>query len=153
MFNTSRKVTFLISFALSFYVFSYLLSIKSKDFPVEQKNERFRILSLRRSIYNVSMARKLQKDVKICCMVMTHPLNHRNKSIAVKNTWAKKCDKLIFMSSKSHKKLNIVSLPIHGESRDELWNKTRLGFLYLHRRFLNKFDYFMKADDDKLVYS
>ena len=98
--------------------------------------------------YNDSLSKFLFDEVKVLCMVMTHPNNHRKKAIHVKNTWGQRCNKLIFISSERDILLDTVALPIE-ESRDGLWNKTKLGFQYLHDNFLDEFDWFMKADDDK----
>ncbi len=46
------------------------------------------------------VARELKEKVRVLCWVMTGPKNHDKKAIHVKRTWGKRCNILIFMSSK-----------------------------------------------------
>lgn len=43
--------------------------------------------------------------------------------------------------------LPTVVLPVE-EGRQNLWNKTKASFRYVRERYLDKVDWFLKADDD-----
>jgi len=59
---------------------------------------------------------------KIFCMITTTYANHETKAIHVKNTWAKRCDGLLFLSSENNSTLPAIK--ICGEdSHDTLWCK------------------------------
>ena len=78
---------------------------------------------------------------------MTNPSNHRKKAIHVKQTWARRCNKHLFMSSTEDKELDSIDLKVK-EGRSALWSKTRAAFLYIYRNHLNDAEWFVKADDD-----
>jgi glycoprotein-N-acetylgalactosamine 3-beta-galactosyltransferase len=62
---------------------------------------------------------------KIFCMITTTDANHETKAIHVKNTWAKRCDGLLFLSSQNNSTL--PSIKICGEdSHDKLWCKVSI---------------------------
>lgn len=101
--------------------------------------------------FDETLSNLLYHEVKVLCMVMTQPENHKSRAIYIKKTWGKRCNKLLFMSSELDDgldPLNVVVLPIE-ESRNSLWNKTKQSFKYAYDHHLNEYDWFLKADDDK----
>ncbi|EFX84206.1 hypothetical protein DAPPUDRAFT_315134 [Daphnia pulex] len=81
---------------------------------------------------------------------MTSPNHHQTKALAVKETWGKRCNILLFMSSAYDSKLPTVQLGVK-EGRNRLWGKTRESFRYAWNRYQDKVDWFLKADDDTYV--
>lgn len=97
-------------------------------------------------LWNRTLADKLYSEVKVLCWIMTNPDNHKTRAYHVKNTWGKRCNKLIFMSSKVDDEIGAVALPVF-EGRENLWDKTKAAFQYVYRNHPD-YDYFLKADDD-----
>ena len=100
--------------------------------------------------FNNSVAKKLHKEIRLLCWILTSPKTMRSKGKAVKETWGKRCNKLIFMSSEDDPSYPSVNLGVH-ESRENLWLKTKAAFKYIYKHHLNDADWFMKADDDSFV--
>ncbi|VDL46098.1 unnamed protein product [Hymenolepis diminuta] len=72
------------------------------------------------------LAADLAKKVRVFVFVLTSPRNKMTKAIPVKTTWARRFDGYLFISSENDK-----DLPAIPE--------------------IDKYDYFMKADDDTFV--
>ena len=67
---------------------------------------------------------------------MTAPKNHQEKAKHVKETWGKRCNTLIFISSEADSSLPAIKLDV-PEGRDHLWAKTIGGFNYSYHHHLN----------------
>ncbi|XP_041356507.1 glycoprotein-N-acetylgalactosamine 3-beta-galactosyltransferase 1-like [Gigantopelta aegis] len=93
---------------------------------------------------------ELRRKVRILCWVMTSPRNLGNKAAAVKDTWGKRCDVLLFFSSVSNSTFPVIGLNV-SEGRDHLTAKTMQAFYYIYQHHLNDADWFMKTDDDTYV--
>lgn len=89
---------------------------------------------------------------KVLCWILTYPLAATTKARAVNNTWAGKCTYLLFMTTDHIDGLETVKLVLHGpEGRDKLWTKSKLAWLHVYQHYINKADWFVKADDDTYV--
>lgn len=100
------------------------------------------------NFYNESLADELYRNVRILCWILTTPENHKTKAIHIKNTWGKRCNKLLFMSSTIDVELGTVALPVQKEGRATLWDKTRFALQYLYNYHFDDADWFLKGDDD-----
>ncbi|OWF40670.1 glycoprotein-N-acetylgalactosamine 3-beta-galactosyltransferase 1-B-like [Mizuhopecten yessoensis] len=96
---------------------------------------------------NDTVARNLQKNIRILCWVMTSPQNLNVKAVHVKRTWAKRCTILVFISSATNTSFPTVGLNV-SEGREHLTAKTMQAFKYVFDKHFNDADWFVKADDD-----
>ncbi|CAL1546930.1 unnamed protein product [Lymnaea stagnalis] len=97
-----------------------------------------------------AIAKKLSEKVRVLVWVMTAPNNLASKAKVVKETWAKRCNKVIFFSSENNAEFPTVGLDV-PEGRDHLTAKTMKGFRHVYEKHFDDADWFMKADDDTYV--
>eukprot|EP00096_Caligus_rogercresseyi_P009948 TRINITY_DN3492_c0_g1_i1.p1 TRINITY_DN3492_c0_g1~~TRINITY_DN3492_c0_g1_i1.p1 ORF type:complete len:352 (-),score=80.83 TRINITY_DN3492_c0_g1_i1:461-1516(-) len=116
----------------------------SESFDIHGNREEFRR-------NQSSIADVLRKKVRVLCWVMTAPKNHDTKAVHVKATWGKRCNILLFMSTKGDPRLPAVKLKGIAEGRNHLWAKTKAAFQYVYDHYKDEADWFMKADDDTYV--
>ena len=101
--------------------------------------------------YEHDLSDELFHKVKILCWIMISPEFHQTRGVHIKNTWGKKCNKLLFMSSEYDADLGTIVLPETHEKKNHLWSKTKKSFQFIHDHHLNDYDWFMKADDDTFM--
>ncbi|XP_005170092.1 glycoprotein-N-acetylgalactosamine 3-beta-galactosyltransferase 1 isoform X1 [Danio rerio] len=89
------------------------------------------------------------QKVRVLCWVMTQPQNLQSRTQHVHATWGKRCDTILYMTSKN------TDFPTIGlnvsEGRNQLYWKTIRAFQYIHKHHLDDADWFLKADDDTFV--
>jgi glycoprotein-N-acetylgalactosamine 3-beta-galactosyltransferase len=99
---------------------------------------------------NDSVAKDLEKRIRILCWIMTGPQNLDKKAIHVKKTWAKRCNTLVFISSTTNTSFPTIGLDV-PEGREHLTGKTMQAFRYVYEHHKDDADWFMKVDDDTYV--
>ncbi|OON18033.1 hypothetical protein X801_06122 [Opisthorchis viverrini] len=60
------------------------------------------------SVIDASIALATKDLAKILCYINTYPATHLSRALHVKLTWARKCNKHLFMSSETDKELGAV---------------------------------------------
>ncbi|XP_051858165.1 glycoprotein-N-acetylgalactosamine 3-beta-galactosyltransferase 1, partial [Drosophila albomicans] len=97
-----------------------------------------------------SVARELYSEVRIICMVLTYPHMYEKVARTIRQTWGRRCNKLIIFSSRNQTNLDgvhTVALNV-SEGYSLLWGKTKAAFRHVYRHHRNEADWFFKADDD-----
>lgn len=80
---------------------------------------------------------------------MTGPKNMESRTEHIRRTWAKRCNKVLYMSSV---KTDFPTVGLNvSEGRENLFWKTIRALQYIHQHHLNEADWFLKADDDTFV--
>ncbi|KAK7008929.1 glycoprotein-N-acetylgalactosamine 3-beta-galactosyltransferase 1 [Biomphalaria glabrata] len=91
-------------------------------------------------------AKQLAEKIKVLVWVMTNPNNLEKKAKIVKETWGKRCNKVIFFSSETNNDFPTIGLDV-PEGREHLTAKTMRGFRYVYEHHFNDADWFMKVSD------
>ena len=92
----------------------------------------------------------LEQTVRVLCWVVLSPESNISMAKTVKMTWGSRCNVLLFLSSVPDPELPAVVLNV-SEGDDNVWDKTRAAFTYVHQFHRNDADWFLKADDDTYV--
>ena len=90
------------------------------------------------------MSRELAKKVRVLIWVMTSPGTLKDRATAVKETWGRRVDRLLFFSSAPNASFPAVGLNV-SEGREHLTAKTMLGFRHVYRHHYEDADWFMKV--------
>ncbi|KAL5280833.1 C1GALT1.2 family protein [Megaselia abdita] len=99
---------------------------------------------------NTEIADRLYRNVRILCLVTTF-VNHKTKAKFIKETWGSRCNHIIFLSPKSIDSFETLVMPGAKEGRSYLWHSIREGLKYVHVKYMNKFDFVIKTDDNTYV--
>ena len=97
-----------------------------------------------------NLAKTMSQKIRVLCWIMTSPKSHK-KAAVVRDTWGRRCNILVFMSSEVDPSLPSVKVNLTHDSRDTLWGKTKQAFRYVYEHYRDQADWFMKADDDTYV--
>ncbi|CAH8539504.1 unnamed protein product [Dicrocoelium dendriticum] len=137
-----KRVLFLLGLLLSIILCMYLFLSQGSFFHLWS---RYSSRHIPFTLWQNSISQRV--DPTVFCWVTTMPSNHQSKAVHVKNTWLRRCDGYVFISSEEDASLPAVALT-HREGRNLLWNKTASALDYLSTFYGDHYDFFYKADDD-----
>uniref|UniRef100_A0A7E4V6J9 N-acetylgalactosaminide beta-1,3-galactosyltransferase n=1 Tax=Panagrellus redivivus TaxID=6233 RepID=A0A7E4V6J9_PANRE len=89
----------------------------------------------------------LFKNVRIFCFIINTKNGTELKAIHVNATWAKRCNKHVFVSALEEYDLPTLDLGL-SENRSALFPKVVGTLKHIYKNELEKFDFFLKADID-----
>uniref|UniRef100_A0AC35UA37 N-acetylgalactosaminide beta-1,3-galactosyltransferase n=1 Tax=Rhabditophanes sp. KR3021 TaxID=114890 RepID=A0AC35UA37_9BILA len=101
------------------------------------------------SVYD-AVSKDLFDKVKVFCLVLTGKENKKNRAIPQKNTFLKRCNKYLFVSSVEDPDLPSIGIKVK-ESRNTLFAKIKFGMKYVYKNYYQKYDWFLRIDDDSYV--
>jgi len=106
-----------------------------------------------RNIRNYMESSKESRDIKLFCAIYTYSggLNHTN---AASETWAKKCDGVLYASDNSNLETGHVHLPSNSASGfgyNGMIQRTRTILAYIYDNFLDDYDFFHIVGQDVFV--
>ncbi|XP_041355835.1 glycoprotein-N-acetylgalactosamine 3-beta-galactosyltransferase 1-like [Gigantopelta aegis] len=96
------------------------------------------------------LAEAISKKVKVACFITSMQNHLENKLRAVNQTWGRRCDKTLYVMTTNMTGADILPVEIEDD-RQTLTEKTRVAFTHLYNKYLNQFDFFLKADDDTYI--
>ncbi|XP_047476338.1 glycoprotein-N-acetylgalactosamine 3-beta-galactosyltransferase 1-like isoform X2 [Penaeus chinensis] len=92
-------------------------------------------------------ADKLAEQVRILCLVTTMESNHEKKAAHLKNTWGRRCNKLIFMSTKDDPLLGAIDVDV-PQGKKYQWGKAKASLKYVFDHHFHAFDWVFVAQED-----
>jgi len=89
---------------------------------------------------------------KILCFVPTYDHDKARRRVrTISNTYGKKCDGIVFYGDYTDDKYHVIEVGSQDGSRDFFIEKTYKGWLMIHRKFRDSYDWFVRVDDDTLL--
>ncbi|XP_013421855.1 glycoprotein-N-acetylgalactosamine 3-beta-galactosyltransferase 1 [Lingula anatina] len=87
---------------------------------------------------------------RVLCWLLTDPPDLDKRVIHVRDTWARRCDVTLFMSSMENKTFPTIGLRV-PPGRGHIAKKAKAAWKYIYEHHLNDADFFIKADPDTYV--
>ncbi|KAE9556702.1 hypothetical protein FO519_000108 [Halicephalobus sp. NKZ332] len=98
---------------------------------------------------------KLPYSGSVFCWVMTSSVNRDSEVKAVNQTWLPKCDHGEFFTSTEFNDEKVPATAVFqgfSESRKDSFWKTMYGFHFAFKKVSDRFDWYMKTDDDTYIF-
>jgi glycoprotein-N-acetylgalactosamine 3-beta-galactosyltransferase len=97
---------------------------------------------------NIAKSDNTSRRPRLFCGIFTMASNH-HKARAIRNTWAKKCTFFMAFSTEDDLSIPAINLAHIGEEKyNNMWQKTRSIWKYIHEFYIHDFDWFLLGGDD-----
>ncbi|CEF69416.1 Glycoprotein-N-acetylgalactosamine 3-beta-galactosyltransferase 1 [Strongyloides ratti] len=140
------KLFTLIFILLIFLIIYSLYFIQNYYTKIDKISSNYEDLNINQIDFNL-ISDELKRNVSIFCIIHTSPKYKYSRAIHLKNTWLKRCNDYLFISTE-----NDISLPaIKGFRKDGYQfsnGRIRKGLTYIYKNYGNNYDWFFKVDDD-----
>ena len=103
--------------------------------------------NLASTFFVIDNSRKVKK-VKLLCWILADPDLLYTKVIHLKETWGRRCEKLLVMSSKEDKDFPAIGLPNTQAGRSHIAFKAKAAWKYIYKHYRGDYDFFIKTDTD-----
>jgi len=126
---------------------------ESADVPVIETHKGGN-KTIRSADNDLGEALQKAQSLRIACIIITCPSHHETHVTAIKETWAKRCDYPLFMSSTEDPLLpsiDALGKDNGADTKTNVWNKNKGAFKYAYEHYFDKVDWFLKAEDDTFV--
>ncbi|XP_019737263.1 glycoprotein-N-acetylgalactosamine 3-beta-galactosyltransferase 1 [Hippocampus comes] len=137
---------FITGLMIGFMSLQYFLD---SDLPKSHEEDARQGDQLEHKGVNLTSPTNSSQTTRILCWIMTGPKNMVSRTKHIKETWAKRCHIVLYMSS-VRTDFPTVKLNV-SEGREHLYWKTIRAFEYIYKEHLDNADWFLKADDDTYV--
>ena len=146
---TPEKILILLSFILVLVICSILVNDDDDDDYTSWVLEQMASLNFVgfgiMDTENLNSA-TLENDIRIMCLVMTQPNNHKTRALKILHTWGSRCTYLKFLTTVEDEELpSFVSPTLEGYN--QIWGKTKFGFQQTYEQYYDDVDWVMKADE------
>ena len=86
---------------------------------------------------------------KILCGIYTMAKNHDTNVKATRETWGKRCDGFVAYSTVTDDNISAIEILHEGDEHyQNMWQKSRSIWKYIHAHYADTFDYFLLGGDD-----
>ncbi|KAI0236823.1 Glycoprotein-N-acetylgalactosamine 3-beta-galactosyltransferase 1 [Lamellibrachia satsuma] len=90
------------------------------------------------------VARKLHRQVRVLCWIMTSPSRLNERARYVRDTWGTRCNVLLFASDYKNASFPTIDISVPN-GREHLAMKTAKTFDYIYKHHRDEADWFLKA--------
>ncbi|XP_022228341.2 glycoprotein-N-acetylgalactosamine 3-beta-galactosyltransferase 1 isoform X2 [Drosophila obscura] len=84
---------------------------------------------------------------RIFCVIVTYAFRHEHAAIHIQKTWARHCDRYLFVSDDVH----MVLEPAVFKNIGDKWQRIRAHLEYIYKYHFHQGDWFLYANDDNFV--